>query len=78
MATHCRRRYVEVMRKWCRCCSTTGSMSTLIIYMIIIEALAHEKITEDIAYIEIFRFLVKIKRTNIVEINRKFLREIRV
>ena len=49
-----------------------------IIHMIIIEALAHEEITEDFTKIRIFRFLVKVKRTDIVEINRKLLREILV
>ena len=48
-----------------------------IIHMIIIEALAHEEVTEDFAQIGVFRFLVKTKRTDVVEINRKFLREIR-
>ena len=44
--------------------------------MVIIETLAHEEVTEDPAQIGIFRFGVKVKRTDVVEISREFPRKV--
>lgn len=35
--------------------------------MVIIEALAHEEVTEDPAQIGVFRFRVKVKKTDVVD-----------
>lgn len=37
--------------------------------MVIIETLAHEEVTEDPAQKGVFRFRVKVKRTDVVEIS---------
>ena len=29
IVTHCKRRYLKVIRKWCRCCSRRELISTL-------------------------------------------------